>query len=276
MVEVNFANKEEQDELGLGWIDITARNYDPALGRWMNLDPLAEKYPNISLYNYVANSPIFFVDLDGNEISLAPSFKSNGERRHVRKKDGLDKGQRRSLKKLQRLTNDKLSVNPNTGIVSITVKGAENKRKELSFGTGLVSKAISETENIMIMERNDVGKGNQTTANNPENASNGKGSDSTIFLDNGNTVGGLDENGNRTRPEFIGLGHELIHAVGNAEGIVDITERPEITDPDSEPQPGETIITLKSEPITNEEIRARTEENKLRKEHKRSLRRIPE
>ncbi len=60
-----YGNKEEQDELGLDWIDITARNYDPALGRWMNIDPLAEMMRRHSPYNFAFDNPIYFVDPDG-------------------------------------------------------------------------------------------------------------------------------------------------------------------------------------------------------------------
>ncbi len=60
-----FGNKEEQDEIGLGWIDITARNYDPALGRWMNLDPLAEDMTRHSPYNYAFDNPVYYIDPDG-------------------------------------------------------------------------------------------------------------------------------------------------------------------------------------------------------------------
>ncbi|MBV7269216.1 RHS repeat domain-containing protein [Winogradskyella luteola] len=45
-----FGGKELQDELGLDWYDVSARNYDPALGRWMNLDPLAEQMRRHSPY----------------------------------------------------------------------------------------------------------------------------------------------------------------------------------------------------------------------------------
>src|SRR5690554_346292 len=62
---------EYQDELGLGWYDYQARNYDPALGRWMNIDPLAEMSRKTSPYVYALNNPVFFIDPDG---MMAESF----------------------------------------------------------------------------------------------------------------------------------------------------------------------------------------------------------
>ncbi len=62
-----FNGKEFDDSFNetLNTYDFGARNYDPALGRWMNMDPLADQFPHQSPYSAMNNNPIYFIDPDG-------------------------------------------------------------------------------------------------------------------------------------------------------------------------------------------------------------------
>ncbi len=63
-----FNGMERDDDFTMGSYDFGARLYNPAIGRWNARDPLESKYPGISTYAFVANSPMMFVDPDGKKI----------------------------------------------------------------------------------------------------------------------------------------------------------------------------------------------------------------
>ncbi|WP_421977251.1 RHS repeat domain-containing protein [Roseivirga seohaensis] len=60
-----YNGKEEQTDFDLDWYDYGARMYNPTIGRWNAVDPLADIYESYSPYHYGMNNPIRFVDPDG-------------------------------------------------------------------------------------------------------------------------------------------------------------------------------------------------------------------
>ena len=66
-----YNGKEEQATFGTPYYDYGARQYSSASGRWLAVDPLAEKYYGISPYAFCNNNPVNFVDPDGEFPFLA-------------------------------------------------------------------------------------------------------------------------------------------------------------------------------------------------------------
>ena len=62
-----FQGQERQDEFGLGWDSFKWRNYNPEIGRFMTIDPLAEIYRNWGGYVFSGNRVIDSRELEGLE-----------------------------------------------------------------------------------------------------------------------------------------------------------------------------------------------------------------
>ena len=60
-----YNDKEFDMTHGLHWYDYGARHYDPCLMRFTTMDPMCEKYYNISPYAYCGNNPVNAVDPSG-------------------------------------------------------------------------------------------------------------------------------------------------------------------------------------------------------------------
>jgi len=73
--EKTFQGQRFDDDFGLNWDQFKWRNHDPQIGRFIEIDPLSEKYVYNSVYAFSENNVIAHVELEG--LEKAPINKDN-------------------------------------------------------------------------------------------------------------------------------------------------------------------------------------------------------
>src|SRR5690554_4039291 len=71
-----YNGKELQDELGLNMYDMDMRQYDPAIARWVVMDPVI--HHSVSPYSAFDNNPVFWADPSGAAPELGSVFEQSG------------------------------------------------------------------------------------------------------------------------------------------------------------------------------------------------------
>ena len=87
-----FGGKELERLMGLNLYDFQARWHDPALGRFMSVDPLCEKYYSISPYAYCMNNPIKYIDPNGKDWIVANGTSNYEWRNDITAESTIPKG----------------------------------------------------------------------------------------------------------------------------------------------------------------------------------------
>ena len=148
-----FSGKESQELLDLNAYDFGARMYDASLGRWNMVDPLGEKYVNLSPYNYCANSPQLFNDPNGTVLML----RGNIGEIIMALYNGLDEGTSLELKFYNGIL-DPFSIereamrNSNLFLQDLYEIAMSDKIVELSFSDYEIYKNLNEGGTITAME----------------------------------------------------------------------------------------------------------------------------
>jgi len=154
-----FSGKEKDAETGYGYFG--ARYYDSGLSIWFFVDPMSDKYPSMSPYNYCTNNPVILVDLDGREIwihfgnNIRVKYKegvlydASGE---ICKNDGSDAFLNNVVTALDKIRTgsnlgkkmiDRISNDPDNKILDIKAGNkTEVNEKKKSSETDLISKTL--------------------------------------------------------------------------------------------------------------------------------------
>jgi RHS repeat-associated protein len=189
-----YNGKAMNDDFGLNLYDYGARMYDPVLGRFASVDRFTEKYTIQSTYAYAANNAVKYIDVNGDSIAIIVNrknvaFYENGKLYNRDRTPYTGKGV-----KINKHGTVKLK-----GFLKATVAALDQIRTGGSAGNKLVSNAQSDKDMYVIRQQLSSGSGNENTGR------------IVRFNPNG-SEGGIDENGNRERPPFIGLAQEMSHA----------------------------------------------------------------
>ena len=224
--QYKYNGKEFDNMYGLNTYDYGARQHEPTLARWDRIDPLCEKYYSVSPYAYCANNPVKFIDPDGRTI-----YVDDGNGNRYRYEDGKyydNDGNEYNPEEGSYLHDAQLALyelsQTETGKTMITIlskfydytieKGRNRFVNDNSKACGYLNYFNYLVKNNDLCEMDNFFKSGRWCMVN-------WGGGGTIYWSVDSPAPDID--GCRDRPPFIGLAHEMGHAVMACLGRLDLS-----------------------------------------------------
>ncbi|MEW7289015.1 DUF6443 domain-containing protein [Aquimarina sp. 2304DJ70-9] len=142
-----FQGQELEEELGKNTLAYQWRDYDPAIARFNKIDRFAEKYKNVTPYQFALNSPMRYTEIKGDSINLRAIQQYD-------KKNNTNYTQT-IVDNLSEITGLQLSADSKTGMLGYAKDGD---------GNAIVTQVASEDENGVITDET-VDGGSQSARN---------------------------------------------------------------------------------------------------------------
>ena len=272
---IKYLYNGNEYQAGLDVYDFNARTYDPVTGRFLQVDPNVEdgEQQGFNPYHFSYNNPINKSDPSGR---VPDDIIISGSSQFMIKT--FNDLQKLSSEPLTMLENGKVITTQTANLINVGLNNILGTRgyvekingTELPLpkntGTNLVSSLINSDKVVNITESNDKNftTGKVNNANLKPDGIKGKGENVDVRYNPNSKIGGINENGNFNRPSKIGLGHELFHAKHRVSGTR-LNGNSKTIDPDNKKN---------GSFLTNEELKTRQEENKLRLENNEPARKV--
>ncbi|MBK6476739.1 MAG: hypothetical protein IPF93_00270 [Saprospiraceae bacterium] len=196
-----YNGKELNIDFGLNLSDYGARWYDAGVGRFTSIDRYAPKYASLNPYQYGANNPIKYIDVNGDSLRINTgggnyAYYDNG---NVYNRDG------------SQYTGPGTKVRKDGSVrLKGELKATVNALNQISGGGTAGNELVSSL----------VGTTTTFTINQGDNRTQGL----NVYFNSSSTEGGLDASGSNSRPAYIGLAHELAHALDIDRRTIDYNE----------------------------------------------------
>ncbi len=142
-----FQSQPLDDDLGVNYYGFKWRNHDPQIGRFIQIDPLSDKYVHNSTYAFSENKVVAHVELEGLEsvyATMADAFRRDGITKSVG--DDVVRKFKNVTERAGRVSKDILTV---AGGVTLMIASGGTAAPLLAFTSGVFATAGGTTKLIL-------------------------------------------------------------------------------------------------------------------------------